>query len=84
MGYNRENYRRIREEYRTKYLKAREAADARRLELQSMLPAVADLDRTLSETGLEIMRVTLEGGADREAKLAQIRERRLAALKNNC
>ena len=28
MGYNRENYRRIREEYRTKYLKAREAADA--------------------------------------------------------
>lgn len=75
MGYNRENYKRIREEYRTKYLKAREAADARRLELHSMLPAVADLDRTLSETGREIMRVTLEGGADREAKLAQIRER---------
>ena len=75
MGYNRENYRRIREEYRTKYLKAREAADARRLELHAMLPAVADLDRTLSETGLEIMRVTLEGGADREKKLAQIRER---------
>ena len=75
MGYNRENYKRIREEYRTKYLKAREAADARRLELHSMLPAVADLDRTLSETGLEIMRVTLEGGADRERKLASIRER---------
>lgn len=75
MGYNRENYKRIREEYRTKYLKAREAADARRLELHSMLPAVADLDRALSETGLEIMRVTLEGGTDRERKLSEIRER---------
>ena len=75
MGYNRENYRRIREEYRTKYLKAREAADARRLELHATLPAVADLDRALSQTGLEIMRVTLEGGESRERKLAQIRER---------
>ena len=75
MGYNRENYRRIREEYRTKYLKAREAADARRLELHSMMPAVAELDRALSGTGLEIMRVTLEGGEGRERKLAEIRER---------
>ena len=75
MGYNRDNYKRIREEYRTKYLRAREAADARRLELHSMLPAVADLDRSLSATGLEIMRVTLEGGEDRERKLAEIRER---------
>ena len=75
MGYNRDNYKRIREEYRTKYLRAREAADARRLELHSMLPAVADLDRSLSATGLEIMRVTLEGGEERERKLAEIRER---------
>ena len=75
MGYNRDNYKRIREEYRTKYLRAREAADARRLELHSMLPAVADLARARSATGLEIMRVTLEGGEDRERKLAEIRER---------
>ena len=75
MGYNRENYKRIREEYRTKYLRAREAADARRMELHSMLPAVADLDRSLSATGLEIMRVTLEGGENRERKLAEIREK---------
>ena len=75
MGYNRENYRRIREEYRTKYLKAREAAEARRMELHSMMPAVAELDRALSGTGLEIMRVTLEGGEGRERKLAEIRER---------
>ena len=74
MGYNRDNYKRIREEYQTKYLRAREAADARRLEIHSRLPAVADLDRSLSETGLEIMRVTLEGGEDREKKLAAVRE----------
>lgn len=75
MGYNRENYKRIREEYQTKYLRAREAADARRMELHSFIPAVADLDRSLSETGLEIMRVTLEGGEKREEKLSAIRER---------
>jgi len=75
MGYNRDNYKRIREEYQTKYLRAREAADARRMELHSLFPPVAEMDRDLSATGLEIMRVTLEGGEDREQKLANIRER---------
>ena len=75
MGYNRDNYKRIREEYQTKYLRAREAADARRAELHARIPAVAELDRSLSETGLEIMRVTLEGGENRERRLAEIRER---------
>lgn len=75
MGYNRDNYKRIREEYQTKYLRAREAADARRMELHSRFPAIAEMDRALSATGLEIMRVTLEGGEDRERKLAEIRER---------
>jgi DNA replication protein DnaC len=75
MGYNRENYKRIREDYQTKYLRARDAADARRMELHARIPAVAELDRALSETGLEIMRVTLAGGEDREAKLAAVRER---------
>ena len=75
MGYNRDNYKRIREEYQTKYLRAREAADARRMELHSLFPAVAEMDRALSATGLEIMRVTLEGGENRERKLAEIRER---------
>ena len=72
MGYNRDNYKRIREEYQTKYLRAREAADARRMELHSLFPPVAEMDRELSATGLEIMRVTLEGGEDREQKLANI------------
>ncbi len=75
MGYNRDNYKRIREEYQTKYLRAREAADARRMELHIRFPAVAEMDRDLSATGLEIMRVTLEGGENRERRLAEIRER---------
>lgn len=75
MGYNRDNYKRIREEYQHKYLRAREAADARRAELHARVPGVAELDRSLSETGLEIMRVTLEGGEGRERRLAAVRER---------
>ncbi|MBQ7322480.1 MAG: ATP-binding protein [Clostridia bacterium] len=75
MGYNRENYKRIREEYQTKYLRARDAADARRAELHMQIPAVAEIDRELAATGLEIMRVTLTGGETREQKLADIRAR---------
>lgn len=80
MGYNRDNYKRIREEYQHKYLRAREAADARRAELHAMVPGVAELDRSLSETGLEIMRVTLEGGDARESKLVRIREQNALLL----
>lgn len=75
MGYNRANYKRIREEYEHKYLKAREAADERRVEAQATVPGLAELDRELARTGLEIMHVTLTAGEDREAKLAHVREK---------
>ena len=56
MGYEQENYRRIREEYQTKYLVAREAADRRRAEVAVAIPAVALIDAELQKTGLAIMK----------------------------
>ncbi len=73
MGYNKDNYRRVREEFEGKYRRAREAADARRTEVQLAIPEVAALDRQMQGVGLRIMKAAMEGG-DYEARLAELRE----------
>ena len=60
MGFEQKNYRRIREEYETKYLRARENADRRRREVEAAIPALAALHQRLSALGPEVMRITLE------------------------
>ena len=70
MGYtSQENYRRIRQEYETKYLRAQEAADARLAEVHAAIPALVELDKKLGGLGIEILRIVHEGG-DVEAGLA--------------
>ena len=44
MGYNMENFRKIREEYKEKYKKAEAEADARRRELWQTVDGLRDLD----------------------------------------
>ncbi len=66
-------YKRIREEYATKYLVAREEAELRRAEVHLALPEVEKIDRALSMTGLSLMAVSMEGG-DVEQRIAEIRE----------
>ena len=76
MPYNPQNYRRIRAEYESKYLRAREEAERRRREVELLLPEVAAIHRQLSHAGLEILRVSLEHGDDtaaREAAIAALR-----------
>ena len=55
MGYNKQNFKRIREEYANKHLIAEQAAEQRRKELHDKLPRVAEIDRLLARTGLNIM-----------------------------
>ena len=84
MPYNQQNVRRIREEYQTKYLRAREDAERRRREAELLIPEVAAIHRELSRAGLEIMRVSLEHGDDtqaREAAIAALREKNEALQK---
>lgn len=59
MGFKRENYARIKEEYDGKYLRAQEAAQFRRAEVHAALPEIAEIDRTLSQTGLRIFEATM-------------------------
>lgn len=61
MGFNRENYKRIKEEYDGKYLRAQEAAQLRRAEVHAALPEIEKIDRELSLTGFKIFDATLRG-----------------------
>lgn len=54
MGFNKENYIRIKREYEGKALSAQEAANLRRAELGMKIPAVAEIDARLSDTGMKI------------------------------
>ncbi len=73
MGYNKENFKRIREEYETKAFRAREEADARREELYAAIPALRELDGRLSHFGLRIMHTALHSG-DVEKDIERLRE----------
>lgn len=77
MGYNKEIYKRIYDEYTTKFLSAREKADQRRAELHRAIPEVAAIDRELSAVGLEIFSAALSG-EDYPLKLSEIKEKNTA------
>ncbi|MBO5757312.1 MAG: ATP-binding protein [Clostridia bacterium] len=71
MGYNQENFRKIREEYSRKYLLVQEAATKRREEIHAILPAVREIDAQLADMGLRILQAALQS-ADYQAAVAQI------------
>lgn len=71
MGFNTEDFVRIREEYSKKYLKAQEAADARSAELHAKIPDLKKLDTYLSSTAMKIMDAVCSGNS--EEKIAQIK-----------
>lgn len=60
MGFNRENYKRIKEEYEGKYLRAREAAEMRKEEVHAAVEEVGRIDAELSAVGLRIMECAMK------------------------
>ncbi len=77
MPYNQEILSRVRREYETKYRTARDAADVRRAEVHTALPAVAEIDAELRLTGLSIMAAAMEA-KDVDARIAEVREKNAA------
>ena len=71
MGFNRENYAKIKAEYDGKYLRAEEAAKFRRAEVHAALPEIAEIDRTLAATGLKIFEATVRGDQNEIAKIKE-------------
>lgn len=77
MGYNKNNFKRIREEYATKHLIAEKEADARRFELHAALPEVAQIDAKLAKTGLALMGAALLESDARVRRMQELREENL-------
>ena len=77
MGYNQDNFRRIREEYSRKYLEVQEAATKRREEIHAILPEVRQIDSQLSDMGLRIMQAALKS-EDYHAAVARIERESMA------
>ncbi len=75
MGYNKEDYKKVKSEYETKYLRARALADERRRELHEKFPDVWQIDKTLGGTGKDIMKVITSNGGNTEQKIEEIKER---------
>lgn len=73
MGYNREDFVRIKAEFSEKYLKARKEADMRRWELYEKIPEVQVIDAELSGTGSAIMEVICSGEKNIEEKIEKIK-----------
>lgn len=81
MGYNRENYRRIKREYEGKNLRAKEAAEQRREELHARCPEVQQIDEMLSLTGLRILEASARyTGARLEEEIAKLKKQNAALL----
>ncbi len=75
MGYNKENYRRIRQAYQTKYLTAYEKADERMREVHAKSPEIAAIDRQLSMTGAEIAMAAIGAGPEYRTRVAAVQEK---------
>ncbi len=74
MGYNKENFKRIRDEYATKHLVAESAARVRTSEIHGVLPEVMGIDRALASTGVSLMGASLLPQKERDKRFEQIQE----------
>ena len=80
MGYQKDNYKRIRTEYETKALQVQKEADERRAELYNEIPTLRALDAGLAGFGLRIMQAALQGG-DTARAIADLRAENETFLK---
>lgn len=72
MGYNNEVYMRVREEFRNKANEKHIAAEERKRRLEAEIPALAEIDRALEETSLNILREAVSGADDLKQRIAKI------------
>ena len=81
MGYNREDYIKVKRQFENKYLVARGRAEQRQLEIHSRIPEIREIDRDLSHTGMDIMAVITSGEKNTEAEIARLEERNNELIK---
>ncbi len=73
MGYNIENYRRVRTMLEERRLEAVRTADARMNEIHRRSPEIAEIDRALATTGMQLFGEATRGGPDLAERIARVR-----------
>lgn len=74
MGYNRDNYKKIKDEFAGKRTAAISAAELRTEELERKYPDLKKLNLAIRETGLRIFDSAFEPGVDIQKKVAEIED----------
>ena len=77
MGYSKEIYRQAWQTLSERREQAQRRAEDRRDELYRELPVLKELNRSLSQTGLEAAKVAIGGGTETPQLIQQLRERNL-------
>ena len=80
MSYNRENFKKVKEKFKTKRDTALALAEGKRMCLYREIPEVEKIDRELSMTGLQIFEAALNGG-DVKARIEELEKENLALQK---
>ncbi len=87
MGYNKSNFKMIREKYATKYRLARQSAEERTAEVEAAIPALSDVNRQIGALGASMFSVALKEGASGietvKEKMEALRARRRTLLLEN-
>ena len=74
MGYNRENFVKIKREYEGKKFKAKEESLKRRQELYEKIPELTEIDNALADIGLKMFREALNGKNGYQDRVARIKK----------
>lgn len=74
MGYSRENYRKIKEQYKEKRLHAQQLAMLRQEEVEQRFPEIAQINRALSQTAINILKETTKGKQELNERLARLKK----------
>ena len=72
--FNRENYKRIKQEFTAKHLAAGETQRVRMREVEAGHPEMAEINAALSQTGLRIFEAAMAGREGLEQRIAKLRD----------
>ena len=79
MGYNVNNYKRIKQEFSEKHFRAIDLAEIREAELHAKFPDLVSIDRALSETGFKIIdAASCYSGERLEEEINRLKDENLA------
>ncbi len=74
MAYNRNNYAKLKEEYSSKNLNAKKAAEERENELHSKYPDIKEIDSELRLTGCKILKEAFKGKEGLDERISALKE----------